>query len=80
MRTIAIGFCPLCKRSVEIWQELEECEWGPPKMNCTCGATITEVEFPLEQGKWQFLLAKPGRVRAERIRKGRQLTLFEAAQ
>ena len=78
-RVVAIGFCPRCGpgQSVTISQPVLEwkdkaqtqpLQYGLLEMECgTCGAGIEDVEFPLDETKWQLLLeAKPKAVKPAR--------------
>lgn len=59
-RFVAIGPCPGCDRSVTIYQPFDPDfeDWGQSSMECrSCGATISDVTFPLDPRRWQLLLA-----------------------
>lgn len=77
-RVVAIGFCPHCgpSQSVTISQpvtawndeaETEPAEYGLLEMNCgICGAGIEDVEFPLDESKWQLLIV-PARPQPSKV-------------
>jgi hypothetical protein len=83
-RSIAVGICPSCRRhSVEIFQHATEwadpktkrqpLEWAPPEMECRCGATIVDVNFPLDPTWWQMSIenTRPRvvSIRAQKVRR-----------
>lgn len=67
-RVVAVGYCPHCgpAQSVTITQPV--LEWldekqtqpemyGQLEMQCQiCGATMADVELPLDEAKWQLLI------------------------